>query len=139
MKRLLAVVFLFLSTASYAQTLWGGLSPGPHAVGFKSMRELDNSRNGRAMIVSVWYPGVASAKAKTVLFKDYLAIKADQQTDEAKKAAYDYFHDILERPFISGVKIPADVYNKVLEMPTAAKWNLSEARGKFPVVLMSSE
>ncbi|HZY80995.1 MAG TPA: hypothetical protein VFE50_15840 [Cyclobacteriaceae bacterium] len=139
-RAILFITFvLLISTSSYAQTLWGGLAPGPHAVGFKSFHERDNSRNGRPMTVGVWYPAAPSAKAKPVLFKDYLAAKLPDPTDASKKEAYENFRKIFEYPFIAGVNLTDEQYNPILEMPTAAKWNLPEAKGKFPVVLMSSE
>ncbi|MEJ0029477.1 MAG: hypothetical protein WDO15_03535 [Bacteroidota bacterium] len=74
----------------------------------------------------MWYPGEPSSTAKAVLFRNYL-----ENPDE--------FHKTMERPFIANAKIPDDAYKQVLNLPTAARWNLPEIARKFPTVLMTSE
>jgi len=145
MARLFLVVMLFVSTDTVAQVLWGHLVPGPNPVGFKLSRQHDNTRNNRRMLVSTWYPAKASASAKTVLFKDYLAAGVINQsfsepTEAERKGACDELHEMMERPFLfGGIDIPDDRFAAVLELPTAAKWNLDAAPGKFPTVLVSTE
>lgn len=145
MTRLILLITLLVSTSSFAQQFWGALTPGQYSVGFKVIRERDNSRNGRPMLVSVWYPGKQSSSAKPVLFKDYLAAGVinssfSPPSDSEMKTAYDDFHQTMERPFISGgQKISGSEFDRVLNLVSAAKWDLPEAAGKFPTVLMSTE
>jgi dienelactone hydrolase len=145
MTRIILSITLLVSTSSFGQQFWGSLTPGQYPVGFKIIREHDDSRGNRPMLVAVWYPGKQSASAKTVLFKDYLASgiinsSFSPPSDSEKKFRYDDFHQTMERPFVSGgQKISGSEWNRVLNIASAAKWDLPEAAGKFPTVLMSSE
>ena len=142
MAKILLFVCAIVTGDCVAQALWGELAAGQYPVGFKLVREHDNTRDSRPMVVSLWYPAVNSASSKPVLFKDYLAAGANlasPPSDSEKVTAYEDFHKTLERPFISGQKIPDDRYNAVLNLAPAATWNLPEAKGKFPSVIMSSE
>lgn len=137
-------VVLIASGDCIAQQLWGSLPVGPHAVGFKLMRERDPARDNRPMVVSLWYPGRASASARQVLLKDYPSARIinatfTEPTEDEKKQQYLQLHHVLEAPFIFGAKLSYDQFAPVLEAPTAAKWDLKEARGKFPLVVMRSE
>ncbi len=136
MIRILLLMSLLASGNCLAQQLWGSLAQassadkqGKYTVGFKVIRERDNARGNRPMLVSLWYPGKPSATAKSVLFRDYF-VDAGGAED---------FQRTMERPFIANAKISDENFNRVLDLATAAKWNLAEANGKFPAVLMSSE
>src|SRR5262249_15230158 len=72
--------------------LWGGLKPGPHAVGFKSLWQLDYSRRynmtfddkttyapgkaPRPILVNVWYPASKAGDAKRMSHRGYLEIQS---------------------------------------------------------------
>lgn len=144
MIRFVLLITFFTSGSSCAQQLWGSLTSGKHPVGFRVIREHDRSRDNRPMLVSLWYPAKPSSSATTVLFKDYLASGVINSsftppTESEKTSAYDDFHHTMERPFIANAEIPDTRFNILLELPTAAKWNLAEADGNFPAVLMSTE
>lgn len=144
-RTFLFVLALLYAGDSTAQALWGALKPGDYSVGFKLIREYDNSRNGRTMIVSLWYPSNASTPGKPVLFKDYLSAgiitpSLSQPTDTQKESAYEEFRTLLEKPFLfGGAPVSKENFNKALDLPSAAKWNAAEAAGPFPCVLISTE
>src|ERR1700680_3380624 len=68
--------------------LWGSLSAGPYAVGFRTLYQFDRTRtwrttrgyeksfapdlNGRPIRVSVWYPAIRDAQSRQILFEDYV-------------------------------------------------------------------
>lgn len=139
------VLALLCAANCAAQPLWGGLKHGVYQVGFKLVQERDQSRNGRPMVVSLWYPAKASASAQPVLFKDYLSAgiitpSLSQPTNAQKESAYEEFRTLLEKPFLfGGAPVAKEDFNKVLELPSAAKWNAAEADGTFPCVLISTE
>src|SRR5262245_17798772 len=74
-----------------APPLWGQLPPGPHAVGFKTSWQLDDSRRynttfddkttyapgkaPRPILINLWYPAVQVADAKRMPHRDYLDIR----------------------------------------------------------------
>lgn len=73
--------------------LWGGLVPGPYAVGFRSYWEFDPSRTynftfddktkfaagkaPRPILVNVWYPAERAADARAMPHGGYFAISGD--------------------------------------------------------------
>ena len=73
--------------------LWGGLPPGPHAVGFRSSWELDSSRTyqttfddktryaagkaPRPVLVNVWYPAQPAGPARPMRHGGYFEIGSD--------------------------------------------------------------
>lgn len=74
--------------AAQQSPLWGDLSPGPYAVGFKTIERYDHARvtrykrgvdgsprrgeRGRPVQVCVWYPARGSGEARTVVYGEYV-------------------------------------------------------------------
>lgn len=144
MRTLALVVGIILSVNCLAQDLWGTLPAGQHSVGFRLMRETDPTRAQRPMVVTVWYPGKSSSSAKPVLFKHYLESRIinatfSEPTESEKKDGYERFHKALAMPHVAGVEVAPDKFETVLNTPTKAFWDLPEATGKFPLVVMRSE
>src|SRR5216110_3245617 len=96
MKRsVLAAILLALpaSAAPPSSPLWGNLTPGPHAVGFRLLERYDASRvyralrdldgrprsgeRGRPIAAAVWYPAEGSEKPP-MTFGDYAAFAAHE-------------------------------------------------------------
>src|SRR3954463_16256036 len=86
----LLVIGLPRLAAAASAPLWGKLPPGPHAVGFKSLWQLDYSRrynmtfddktayaSGKAprpILINIWYPAKTVGEVKTMPHRDYLEI-----------------------------------------------------------------
>src|SRR5688572_22257719 len=89
MKAALLFSLLLAAPAAAAPTIWGGLEPGPHAVGFRQLERLDPARpfwmprtldgkprdreRARPIRISVWYPAAAATGA-TLTVGDYVAL-----------------------------------------------------------------
>ena len=87
-----------------AAPLWDTLSPGPHAVGFRSFWEFDHSRRynitfddktryatgkaARPILINVWYPATKTDNAARMPHRDYLKIRSDDpRADEVLREA----------------------------------------------------
>src|ERR1051326_4177787 len=80
-------------------SLWGKLSPGPYAVGFRAVYAFDRARtwrvtrayekgfspdpDGRPIRVSVWYPATISPGAKRMRYEDYVTLPAPKEIGRA--------------------------------------------------------
>src|SRR5262245_55812865 len=96
-RRTVLVALLVLGSPSLARAkspqLWYKLTPGLHAVGFKTSWQLDYSRrynttfddkttyaSGKAplpILAHLWYPASKSSEAKRMPHRDYLSIRSD--------------------------------------------------------------
>ena len=80
--RSLWVAFL-LTIAAFGQNpdplFWGGLKPGPYAIGYRSYFEFDSTRSFgasgsvRPVLVNMWYPAEAVGSDR-LRYRDYLNI-----------------------------------------------------------------
>lgn len=159
-KLLSAIVFLlvgFTLTNRIAFTedsrLWGGLKPGAHGVGFRSVFRYDYSRpykrkynhegklqageRGRPIQISIWYPAKPGGSAASMAFEDYVHLTAKEEssgelTEQDKQQSATAF---LKSRW-SG-EAPEDQLKAVLKIKTAAVGNAQPADGKFPVVLIA--
>ncbi|MDQ3820340.1 MAG: hypothetical protein M3362_22030, partial [Acidobacteriota bacterium] len=121
---------------------WGSLSPGPYAVGFRTIYEFDRTRtwlvtrryeksfspdlNGRPIRISVWYPAALDAKARQLRFENYVSPGGPKEFEE--------LNTILElREKVSSSY--KDHWADVLRTPVNAYANPNAARGRFPLVL----
>ncbi len=124
--------------------LWGSLSPGPYAVGFRTIYAFDRTRtwrvtrgfdkpfapdsNGRPIRVSVWYPARHVA-GMPMLFRDYVT--------PAGPDAFTDLNDILaarEKAFRDS-RVPALRWSALMATAVNAYANAPPASGRFPVVL----
>ena len=128
------------SSAQTASPLWGDLTPGPHAVGFRLLHTVDSTRHhegrfGRPVQVAVWYPAQPVVQGQPLPYGAYVDFAlteagasmppmADREThrDEWREA-------LSER---AGVHVDVDA---LFEMPTAAHQDARPAAGAFPLVL----
>src|SRR5258708_4199229 len=129
--------------------LWGGLEPGPYAIGYRSYFALDSKRRfkgpedgPRPVLVNVWYPAAATG-AEPLRYRDYLtspplllyprfvpqleAVLLDRGSEDVvgKKRA-DRNPD--ERAFLEA--LPSKF--------TPARRDAVPAKGRFPVLLYHS-
>src|SRR5262249_6703362 len=88
----LVPVFAGLAPAA-TPPFWGKLQPGPHAVGFRSLWQLDYSRrynmtfddkttyaSGKAprpILINIWYPAKKSSDARAMKHGEYLEISSN--------------------------------------------------------------
>ncbi|QSQ14174.1 poly(ethylene terephthalate) hydrolase family protein [Myxococcus landrumensis] len=124
--------------------LWGPLTPGPHAVGYKVLYRFDTSRtwaetrpygktfsadlSGRPMRISIWYPA-SRPQGKTLRFEDYF------RGSPAPKGFEDVEAQVLERDAGTYRGYFGDAYAALAATAVNASVNAPAAKGRFPVVL----
>jgi hypothetical protein len=137
------IFFLFVIVApAFSQDLGGKLKAGTYTVGFKTIRERDQLRNGRPLVISIWYP--AKSKTKPVSFKDYLVSGIINSSftgpTESEKANYiKDFRETFSNPRMFGLQDSMQKFEAMLDGPMRAYSNAPAMEGKFPTVIMSSE
>jgi hypothetical protein len=140
-----------------APPLWGLLAPGPHAVGFRSLWELDYGRtyntrfddntsyaSGKAprpILINTWYPAQEAGGRRPIRHRDYLAI----QTDDARLAKFanklaEYeevviCREVMGRPAAELTDRERGLLDQYLDTPTACLRDAPPADGLFPLVL----
>src|SRR5262249_54263126 len=137
--------------------LWGKLSPGSHAVGFRTVWQLDYSRRynmtfggatnyatgkaPRPILINICYPAKAADGAKARRHRDYLEIgSADPPLARFSEALADYERGqyAAELPTKPGEK-PADrgkhLVDDLLDIPTPCVRDAAAAEGRFPLVI----
>lgn len=139
---------------------WGGLAPGPHAVGFESRWEPDPSRRydtalpdgtrfaqgkaPRPILVNVWYPAVAAVDAPRMRQGDYFDIAAEDPRLAALAAALSaYEADTIVEWVLGRSREDLDEAERAelegaLAAPTACVRDARPAAGRFPLVLFHS-
>lgn len=140
----LGSALVLLSTASAgASPQWGSLQPGPHAVGYRTLRVRDTARRyfdePRPVQVYVWYPAAAS-DGPYMPYGRYLDDAAFDWGDDPGRV-----EDLGRRTraeFKSGALNPSfpgamsdDAFAAILETPTRVVREASPAAGRFPVLL----
>jgi dienelactone hydrolase len=125
--------------------LWGDLTPGPYAVGFKVTYRLDRSRtwdptpdsiaegeSARPIRVSIWYPARPARAARPMPYRAYLMLTAPNRyfsrlNATIERADVTPLRDVIFRGSDS-------LFQKLLALPTAAFANAPAAAGRFPVI-----
>jgi dienelactone hydrolase len=136
--------------------LWGGLKPGPHAVGYRVLYELDHTRRydpeyvadpnqppahrPRPILICLWYPAQKTS-AQPMAYRQYL----DVSSDDAQLAPFvqRLTHNIREVVCEETVgKVPrkltpveAAAFERFLATKTFAVKDAPAADGRFPVVI----
>jgi hypothetical protein len=155
---LLTVVAALAGEPASAQEplLWGGLEPGPNAVGYRSLYRLDHTRQydpefatdpaqppapkPRPIYIRVWYPAQKS-DTKPMEYRQYLDVSSDN-------ALIAPFVKRLSRHVVNVVsdttvgkepatRTPAEsaAFERLLATRTIAVANAPPADGRFPVVI----
>lgn len=125
--------------------LWGTLSSGPYAVGYREIFATDSSRTwrstrpygrpftpdleGRPILVSIWYPASLAAGARQMRYEDYITMRAPPRFADLQKAL-----EARDR-MITRLSVPPDRTQDLLRTPVNAFANASAAPGQFPLVL----
>lgn len=125
--------------------LWGDLTPGKYAVGFRRSFRFDASRtwqrtrdfkgtfspdlNGRPVQVNVWYPAAGTGTARQMRFADYV--------DQAAPEGFSRFNAVMkERNRHSAAdSVAKDQLGTLQTTPMNAHLDAAPSEGSFPLVL----
>jgi hypothetical protein len=160
MKQLIVIrpaffLLLFICRTAYGQPFpqWGGLEPGPFAVGYTVMQRIDHSRtfgartdqpnrvtledHPRPIQINIWYPAIKNDSTERMKYEGYVEWigvigKSHALNDEAKKAGRDEFI----RYFISS-GAPKEKLNQLMNTRTAVIRNGIHEKGPFPLILFA--
>ena len=77
MRTICLTLLLAVSVPAQDPLIWGGLEPGPHLVGFRSLVLLDESRpydgRGRPILFAIWYPA-SQVREPGMPYEGYLQV-----------------------------------------------------------------
>jgi hypothetical protein len=136
---------LLLAACAQAQDplLWGGLEPGPHAVGFQSFIDLDPSRDyggkARPILFEIWYPA-SNAPGAAVPYARYLQVpdvaihpqfRKRLETHVRSVVIDDLFHK-KEGALSAGERA---AFDKLLATATTTHLDAAPLPERFPVIL----
>jgi tetratricopeptide (TPR) repeat protein len=136
--------------------LWGGLKPGPHAVGFRALYQLDHTRQydpdyaadperppaprPRPILICVWYPARAT-KAKPIAYRQYLQVPSDEPAVAAfSRRLMAHVREVVSEETVGKkpkARTPAETaaFERLLASKTIAVKDTPAADGRFPVVI----
>jgi len=136
--------------------LWGDLKPGPYAVGFRSLYQLDHTRQydpeyaadatrppaprPRPILVCAWYPA-RPTNAEPIAYRHYLEIPSgDPQVVPFAQRLMSHVRDIVCEETIgkkTKALTPAEAaaFERLLAARTFAVEDAPAADGRFPVVI----
>ncbi len=122
-----------------ASSLWAGLEPGAHAVGYRAFDELDASRSfggersiepgsarRRPVRIDAWYPADAGGAGEALRFFDYVVRGGEDASAAARRLP-------SASPVFEGAT--PDAALRLLGERVAATRDASPAGGAFPLVL----
>jgi hypothetical protein len=142
--------------AAQEQLLWGSLKPGPHAVGFSALYQLDPTRQydpeyatdpqrptaprPRPILIGVWYPAQAT-KARPIVYRQYLEIPSDDpRVAPFAQRLMPFVREVVceetigkKTQALSPDEAPA--FERFLATETFAVKDAPAAGGRFPVVI----
>ena len=116
--------------------LWGKLTPGPYAVGFKAEFRFDRSRtwnaehdvDGRPIRVEIWYPARAAGSERRLAYGDYIRIAAP-------KSFLALEHVLEQRDMmLAGLSVAPGRLENLLATKMRAVRDAAPAKGRYPVV-----
>ena len=137
--------------------LWGKLSPGSHAVGFRTVWQLDYSRRynmtfgnattyatgkaPRPILINIWYPAKAADGDKAMRHRDYLEIRsAEPPLARFSGALADYergqyAQELPDKPGEGPADRGKHLLDELLDIPTPSVRDAAAAEGQFPLVI----
>ena len=130
--------------AAQAPPLWGGLRPGPHAVGYRvewirdTARAWDDCAGPRPIQASLWYPAGARAGAPRMRLRDYAHLLGAPEgrplrTDAERRAAERRALAVPGPPGTPGAR-----YDTLMALEALAGHAAAAAPGRFPVVVLGT-
>src|SRR5438105_2930534 len=125
--------------------LWGDLSPGPYAVGYRVIRAFDRTRtwrvtrpdvgsfspdlDGRPIRLSVWYPADPEGSTAPMRFGDYFPARGPAAFEELDAAL-----DRRDRA-LAASSVPQGQLEELLATFVPSREEAQPAAGSFPLVL----
>jgi hypothetical protein len=155
---LFAVVIALSAGPASAQEplLWGGLKPGPNAVGYRSLYRLDHTRQydpeyvidptklashkPRPIYIALWYPA-KKADAKPMEYRQYLDVSSDDpRIASFAKRLSPHVANVVSETTVGkelAFRTPAETaaFERLLATRTFAVNDAPPAEGRFPVVI----
>jgi hypothetical protein len=138
------------------QLLWGGLKPGPYAVGFRKLYQLDHTwqydpeyatdpaqplaHRPRPILICAWYPAEKTG-ARPMEYRQYLDVSSDdaQLAPFVKRLSYNIHAVVCEETVgkAPAKRTPAEAaaFDRFLATKTFAVKDATPAEGRFPVVI----
>jgi dienelactone hydrolase len=135
---------------------WGDLKPGPHAVGYRTLYQLDQTRRydpefttnlaeqpaqrPRPILICIWYPAQKTS-ARPMKYRQYLDVSSDepQLASFVQRLTYHIRAVVCEETIgKSPAKLaPSEVaaFDRLLATKTFAVKDAPAADGRFPVVI----
>ncbi len=155
---LAVVVAALAATPAGAQEklLWGSLKPGPHAVGYRTLYQLDHTRQydpvfttdttgppaprPRPILICAWYPA-RKTSAGPMEYRQYLDVTSDdaQLATFVRRLTYNIRTVVCEETvgkapaFLTPAEAAA--FDRLLGTKTFAVKDAPPAHGRFPVVI----
>ncbi len=141
--------------AGQESLLWGGLKPGPHAVGYRMLYQLDPTRQydpeftgdpaaqrahrPRPILICMWYPAQKTS-GERMNYGEYLDVSTDDPglASFAQRLAHHIRDVVSEETVHKPAKVtPADAaaLDRLLATKTFAVKDAPAAEGRFPVVI----
>jgi len=128
--------------------IWGGMKPGPHAIGFRSYFELDETRRfdrprgPRPILVHIWYPAGAPP-TEPLRYREYVTLPPLPRYPlfgpELEKFLLDTVSEGLFRKKNSALnREERDFFDALLAKSTLAYRDAPPSPGRFPVLLYHS-
>ena len=124
------------------ETLWPGLEPGPHAVGYRVEHLYDSSRtfpdtpeSERPIQISLWYPASSVEGHSRIRWQDYFLSAATEidfsKPDDARRRQH--LEDVREAAVRAGAD--PDRFQHLLGLDTLAYRDAPAAQGRHPLVI----
>jgi dienelactone hydrolase len=130
-----------------ARPLWGSLEPGPFAVGFRVVYQLDRSRVwgptpdsaaggelARPVRISVWYPARPGTADTRMRYGDYVHFTAPDRYFGRLDSLLEGREQRSARDLFAGAE---QDYPKLLALPVAATRDAPPLERRFPLVMYS--
>lgn len=143
----LLLFFLHGLVLAEAPILWGGLQPGPHVVGFKTVEKYDYSRafrskfdyfgtlqNGeraRPIQICIWYPAKPSPEATNMVLGEYVFPIPDDPD------FYGLVSNLQQRElqFLGGLLRNQGLILDIMSLKMGAVRNAEPDSGKYPLII----
>ena len=145
------------SQSNGSPPFWGKLAPGPFAVGFRSLWQLDYSRayntvfddksayaKGKApkpILVSMWYPAEKSSDTVPMTHRGYLKIETEDPRLARFSAKLAQYERSIIGSFLTGkpdkelTESDRRRLEEVWNTPTASRRDAPALDGRFPLVI----
>jgi hypothetical protein len=136
--------------------LWGGLKPGPHAVGFRVVSAYDHARTydrdfpprgcaGRArpIQISVWYPARPVTGDAPMPFEVYAHLLMKEESfgplnaEERRRSRETFKSHVMRWNRREGARVVDEKLDQLMRLPTAAVREAAPRGGRFPLVVLA--